>query len=262
MAAVRDGTDAEQGSGSPDDLAQVGADLAARDYSRRGVSTGEGTIRVVLIDDHTIVRSGLKALLRGAPDIVVVGEASSGAEAVALVTRTSADVVVMDLDMAHGDGATATRALAREAPAARVLILTMHSEQERLLGLLRDGARGYLAKDTAQRDLLDAIRVVASGEVYVRPSVARLLAAAIASPPKAADGAASRYESLSDRERSVLRLVAEGFNGPEIGVRLAITAKTVDTYKQRIEDKLGLAHRSDYVRFAVDAGLLGKAADG
>lgn len=262
MAIARDGTNAEQGIGSSDDLAHVGADLAARGYSRRGVSTSDRTIRVVLIDDHTIVRSGLKALLRGAPDIVVVGEAESGNEAVALVARTGADVVVMDLDMAHGDGATATRALAREAPSARVLILTMHAEQERLLGLLKDGARGYLAKDVAQRELLDAIRVVASGDVYVRPSVARMLAAAIASPPKAADQATSRYESLSDRERTVLQLVAQGFNGPEIGVRLAITAKTVDTYKQRIEDKLGLAHRSDYVRFAVNAGLLGKPAEG
>jgi DNA-binding NarL/FixJ family response regulator len=261
MTAARDDTNTEQGSGSSDDLAHVDADLATRDYSRRGVATSDGTIRVVLIDDHTIVRAGLKALLRSAPDVAVVGEAKSGDEAVALVARTGADVVVMDLDMAHGDGAMATRALARDAPSVRVLILTMHAEQERLLGLLKDGARGYLSKDAAQRELLDAIRVVASGDIYVRPSVARMLAAAIASPPKAADQAASRYESLSDRERAVLRLVAEGFNGPEIGLRLAITAKTVDTYKQRIENKIGLAHRSDYVRFAVDAGLLGRSAD-
>jgi DNA-binding NarL/FixJ family response regulator len=144
---------------------------------------------------------------------VVVGEAESGGDAVALVARTGADVVVMDLDMADGDGATATRALAREAPSARVLILTMHAEQERLLGLLRDGARGYLAKDAAQRELLDAIRVVASGDVYVRPSVARMLAAAIASPRRSPSHAASRYESLSERERTVLRLVAEGSTG-------------------------------------------------
>jgi two-component system, NarL family, response regulator NreC len=241
------------------DLAELGADLAARDYSRRGVSTSSETIRVALVDDHVVVRSGLKALLRGAPDMVVVGEASSGPEAVTLAARVGVDVIVMDLDMDGGDGATATRALAREAPGVRVLILTMHTEQEKLLSLLNDGARGYLAKDAAERELLDAIRVVAAGDVYVRPSVARMLAAAIVPKPKAADSAGTRFETLSDRERTVLKLVAEGFNGPEIGTRLDITAKTVDTYKQRIEDKLGLAHRSDYVRFALDAGLLGRA---
>jgi DNA-binding NarL/FixJ family response regulator len=235
----------------------VGADLATHDYARRGVSTSDRTIRVALIDDHTIVRSGLKALLRGATDMVVVGEAASGSEAVALAKRTGADVVVMDLDMPGGDGATATRALAREAPEVKVLILTMHTEQERLLPLLNDGARGYLAKDAADRELLDAIRVVAIGDVYVRPSVARLLASAVVAPAKPVDSTVVRYESLSERERTVLGLVAEGFNGPEIGSRLGITAKTVDTYKQRIEDKLGLSHRSDYVRFALSAGLLG-----
>ena len=107
-------------------------------------------------------------------------------------------------------------------------------------------------------DLLDAIRVVASGDIYVRPAVARLLASAIVPQPKSVDSVARRYASLSDRERTVLGMVAEGFNGPEIGARLGITAKTVDTYKQRIEDKLGLSHRSDYVRFALDAGLLGQ----
>jgi two-component system, NarL family, response regulator NreC len=140
-----------------------------------------------------------------------------------------------------------------------VLILTMHTEQEKLLPLLNDGARGYLAKAAAARELLEAIRVVAAGDVYVRPSVARMLAAEALPKPKATAPAATRYETLSDRERTVLRLVAEGFNGPEIGARLDITAKTVDTYKQRIADKLGLSHRSDYVRFALDAGLLGRS---
>ena len=255
MFNAREATNGGEAPAPSRDLARVGADLASRSYARRGVSTSGETIRVVLVDDHTIVRSGLKALLRTAPDIVVVGEASSGDEAVSVATRTGADVVIMDLDMAGGDGATATRTLARVAPAARVLILTMHGEREQLLPLLDDGARGYLAKDAAERELVDAIRVVASGDVYVRPSVARLLARAVLPPPRAPSPVAASYESLSERERTVLGLVAEGFNGPEIGERLGITAKTVDTYKQRIEDKLGLAHRSDYVRFALQAGL-------
>jgi len=256
MSGTTNGTKRSSEGTQPSALARVATDLASHAYARRGVSTSEQTIRVALIDDHTIVRAGLKALLRGAPDIVVVGEAASGSEAVALATRTGADVVVMDLDMPGGDGASATRALAREAPSVRVLILTMHTEEERLLPLLDDGARGYLAKDAADRELLDAIRVVASGDIYVRPSVARLLASAIVPTAKPATSMAGRYEGLSERERTVLQLVAEGFNGPEIGARLGITAKTVDTYKQRIQDKLGLSHRSDYVRFALEAGLL------
>jgi two-component system, NarL family, response regulator NreC len=242
---------------STETLAEIGTALAARPYARRGVATSGDMIHIVLADDHAILRAGLKALLRSAPDISVVGEASSGEEAVEVARRTGANVVVMDLDMPGAGGAAATRALAEQAPAARVLILTMHTEQERLLPLLRDGARGYLAKDAADRELVDAIRVVAAGEVYVRPSVARLLASSLVPAPAPPRSPAARYEMLSDRERSVLRMVAEGFNGPEIGERLGITAKTVDTYKQRIEDKLGLAHRTEYVRFAIDAGLLG-----
>ena len=238
-------------------LAGAAAALATRPYVRRGApATGE-TIRVVLADDHALLRAGLKALLRSAPDIVVVGEAASGPDAVQLATTLNADVVVMDLDM-PGGGAAATEALAAQESPVRVLILTMHTEEERLLPLLRSGARGYLAKDAADWELVDAIRVVASGEVYVRPAVARLLARAFA-PPRdpvpASDAPERRLESLSEREREVLRLVATGYSGPEAGRLLGITAKTVDTYKQRIEDKLGFAHRTDYVRFALAAGL-------
>ena len=256
------GTD--QGGAAPGSLrtlAEVGAAIAAKPYARRGVSASGDTIRVVLADDHAIVRSGLKALLRTASDIIVVGEAASGEEAIAVATRTGAEVVLMDLDMPGIGGAAATRVLLKQAPNVHVLILTMHTEQERLLPLLNDGARGYLGKDTAERDLIDAIRVVAAGELYVRPSVARRLARSESPQPSETTRAAmTRFDSLSDRERTVLRLVAEGYNGPEIGERLGITAKTVDTYKQRIEDKIGLTHRTDYVRFAVNWGLLGDVA--
>ena len=238
-------------------LAEVGAAMAAKPYARRGVSASGETIRVVLADDHTIVRSGLKALLRTAPDIIIAGEASSGEEAIAVALRTDADVVVMDLDMPGMGGAAATRALARQAPNVRVLILTMHTEQERLLPLLADGARGYLGKDTAERDLIDAIRVVAGGDVFVRPAVARRLASITGEAEAPSNNPhLAQFARLSDREQTVLRLVAVGYNGPEIGRQLGITAKTVDTYKQRIEEKLGITHRTGYVRFALMAGLL------
>jgi DNA-binding NarL/FixJ family response regulator len=238
-------------------LADAGAALAARPYAQRGIAVPLREIRVVLADDHTIFRSALKELLRrAAPEVTVVGEASGGEEAVELVRRLFPDVIVMDLDMPRGDGLTATRMLVDGELAVRVLILTMHTEEERLMPLLRAGARGYLAKDVAERELVDAIRAVAAGDIYVQPKVARLLAAS--SPPSEDLSGSPRdqFTTLSEREQTVLHLVAEGFNGPEIGVRLGISAKTVDTYKQRIQDKVGLSHRTEYVRFAIDAGLL------
>jgi DNA-binding NarL/FixJ family response regulator len=240
-----------------DNLTEAGEALVARPYARRGVPLAERPIRVLLADDHTLLRTALKLLLqRSVSEVVVVGEASGGCEAVELARRVHPDVIVMDLDMPGGDGLTATRTLSDAGDETRVLILTMHTEQEQLLPLLRAGARGFLAKDAAERELLDAIRVVMAGDVYVRPAVARALADSVAPAQIDGESPRERFAQLSDRERTVLRLVAEGFNGPEIGEQLGITAKTVDTYKQRIQDKLGLDHRTAYVRFAIDAGLL------
>jgi DNA-binding NarL/FixJ family response regulator len=240
----------------PDDLARLGATLAARPYARRGVSMSNETIRVILVDDHTMVREGLRLLLRTAPDITVVGEAENGMAAVALAERSMPDIVVLDLDMPGGDGMTALREINRLVPGVRVLILTIYAEQDRLLPLLEEGARGYLTKDAASRDLVEAIRVVAAGDVYVRPTVARLLAAAVV-PQRTARTARDRFQTLSERERAILQLVAQGYSGAEIARQLGISSKTVDAYKHRIQEKLGLAHRTEYVRFAIEAGLLG-----
>jgi len=214
------------------------------------------TIRVLLVDDHAMVREGLRLLLRTAPDVAVIGEADNGVMAVINARRLVPDVVVLDLDMPNGDGMTAVRELKQSLPDVRVLILTMHSEHERLLPLLEAGARGYLTKDAASSDLIDAIRVVAAGEVYVRPAAARLLASAVI-PEHAARSARGRFQTLSDREQTTLRLLAEGYSGVEIARKLGISTKTVDAYKRRVQDKLGLEHRTDYVRFALEAGILG-----
>jgi two-component system, NarL family, response regulator NreC len=248
MAAVPDGT-----------LSEVGRDLASRPYARRGVPARLEPIRILLVDDHHLVRAGLKSLLHACTDICVIGEASDGEEAIALATRVRPEVVVMDLDMPNGDGLTATQMLQQAVPGVRVLIVTMHVEQEKLLPLLAAGARGYLSKSAAERELGEAIRVVASGDVYVRPAVARALASSTVEPPRRRTDARARLARLSRREQSVVALTAQGFNGPEIGRQLGITAKTVDTYKQRIEEKLGLSHRSEYVRFALEAEILGAA---
>ena len=212
-------------------------------------------IRVVLADDHAVVRSGLKAVLGSARDIEVVGEASNGNEAIELVNRLAPDVVIMDLTMAEMDGMTATRTLTEQGVASRVLVLTMHTEEEYLMPVLQAGAAGYIVKSAADRELVDAVRTVAAGEVYVQATAARILARGITRKDPAAEERA-RFEKLTDREQDVLKLVAQGYTAPEIGAKLFISPKTVDTYKQRINEKLGLQHRADYVRIALKLGLL------
>ena len=215
----------------------------------------EDQIRVVLADDHAIVRAGLKAILGAARDIAVVGEASNGRDAVALAARFRPHVVVMDLTMGEMDGIAATRLIVATENAPRVLVLTMHPEDEYLVPLLEAGASGYLVKSAADRDLVDAVRAVARGDLYVRPSAARVLARELKKKEEAASDR-SRYEKLTERERDVLKMTAEGYSAPEIGEKLHISPKTVDTYKQRVNEKLGLAHRPDYVQFALRIGIL------
>jgi two-component system, NarL family, response regulator NreC len=212
-------------------------------------------IRVVLADDHAMVRTGLKAVLAAARDIDVIGEASNGNEAIALAQRLNPHVVIMDLTMPELDGIGATKQLVAMESGPRVLVLTMHQEEDYLMPLLEAGASGYLVKSAADRDLVDAVRTVARGEVYVRPSAARVLARGVQKKDEHASDRA-RFDKLTDRERDVMKLVAEGYTAPEIGEKLFISPKTVDTYKQRINEKLGLTHRADYVKLALKLGLL------
>lgn len=219
--------------------------------------TGD-TIRVVLADDHTVVRAGLKAVLGAARDIEVIGEAKTGREAVALAERFKPDVIVMDVSMPDMDGTEATKEMIAKGLPVKVLILTMHIEEDYLIPLMEAGAAGYLVKSAADRELVDAVRAVAHGDVYVRASAARVLAKNL-SKKDPAKQERERFDKLTGRERDVLKFVAQGFSAPEIGEKLFISPKTVDTYKQRIHEKLGLSHRSDYVQLALKLGLLTKA---
>lgn len=214
-----------------------------------------GPIRIVLADDHLVVRAGLKALLGAAKDIEVVGEAGNGRDALALIERVSPDVAVLDLDMPQMGGAEVTRALAAAGSPVRILILTMHDEDEYLVSLLESGAAGYLVKNAADRELADAVRAVAAGDSYVQPGAARALARQVTRRAQHADER-QQYEALSERERDVLVLVAGGYSASEIGDKLFISPKTVETYKQRVSEKLGLSHRSDYVQLCLRLGLL------
>jgi two-component system, NarL family, response regulator NreC len=215
----------------------------------------DGVIKVVLVDDHAVVRAGLKAVLGSAKDIQVIGEGANGKDAISLAQRLDPDVIVMDLSMGEMDGVEATKELVGSKARARILILTMHAEDSYLVPLLEAGANGYLVKSAADRELIDAVRAVAAGDIYMQPSAARALAQRIQRKAEHADER-TKYEKLTEREQNVLRYVARGYSAPEIGEKLFISPKTVDTYKQRINEKLGLAHRSDYVDFALKIGLL------
>ena len=218
-------------------------------------------IRVLLVDDHSVVRMGLAAVLAAERDIEVVGEASDGAEALSAVARLRPDIVVMDLSMTGVNGMEATREIAAGGPEApRVLVLTMHDEEEYLVPLLDAGASGYIVKSAAARDLLTAIRTVASGKVYVRPAAAPVLAMSWARRSSQADAAAA-YRTLSEREQDVFRLFAQGYTSAQIGERLNISPKTVDTYRRRVNEKTGLTDRADYVRLALELGVLTAVRD-
>jgi two-component system response regulator NreC len=225
-------------------------------------ATGPGTaqpngsrIRVLLADDHRLVRAGLRALLAYEPDIEVVGESGDGEETVAQTLRLLPDIVLMDLAMPKGGGLEATRRIAEGGLPSRVLILTAQAEAQYLLPVLRAGGSGYLLKDAADDELAEAIRAVHRGEAYLPPSAATLLVRDYLhrigdSEPRDA------YEQLSPREREVLRITAEGYDAREIGEKLYLSPKTVETYRKRAMEKLGLQSRAELVRYALRHGLL------
>ena len=210
-------------------------------------------IQILLVDDHVMFRAGIKALIQADDRLDVVGEASSGDEGVDKVRELKPDIVIMDLSMPGSNGLEATRRIAALGLNTSVLVLTVHAEEEYLVPVVEAGASGYLTKTSADTDLLEAIKVVARGQVFLPPKAATLLLRRY----KDAEGEeAAGLKDLSSREQEVLALTAEGFSSREIGQKLFISPKTVDTYRSRIMDKLGLSHRSELVRFALRVGLL------
>ena len=210
-------------------------------------------IRILLVDDHLVLRAGLKALLETERDMRVVGEAGTGEEGIEKANTLRPDVVVMDLSMPGMGGLDATRTITKDV-GAKVLVLTMHSEEDYLLAVLDAGGSGYVKKTSADEDLVEAIRTVARDEVFLYPTAARLLLQGFR--VKNEDREPDPLDILSERERDVLQMTAEGFSSSEIGEKLFISPKTVDTYRSRIMRKLELHHRSELVRFALDTGLL------
>ena len=211
-------------------------------------------IRVLLADDHAVLRAGLRALLNAEPDMTVVGEAVDGQDAVEKARELKPDVVVMDISMPGVNGLEATSRIV-ESGGAKVLVLTMHPEDQYLLQVIKAGASGYVLKKSADTELMDAIRTVYRGEAFLYPAATRLLVNEYARGARAS-GDRDSLDELTDREREVLRLTAEGFSNQEIADKLIISPKTVDTYRGRIMDKLNLRHRSELVRYALRKGLL------
>ena len=211
-------------------------------------------LRIVLADDHAVVREGLKSLVNAEADMCVVGEAADGEAAWRAAMMLVPDVLVMDLSMPALGGAEATARVRRDCPAVKVLALTVHEERVYITQLLRAGASGYVLKRAAASELVRAIRAVASGGTYIDPSVAGsivegYLESGEKSEPPPAD-------TLSDREREVLLRIARGFSNKEIAAALKLSVKTVETYKARMTEKLGLRSRVDIVRYASRQGWL------
>lgn len=212
-------------------------------------------IRVLLADDHAVLRSGLRALLDREPDMQVVGEAANGRQAVELAQTLKPDVIVMDISMPEMDGLTAAKAIDGLKLPCHIVILTVHAEEAYLFQTLQVGASGYVLKSSADRELIDAIRAAQRGEVFLYPSAVRKLLGEYLRGAQA-EGRRSELETLTSRERQVLKHTAEGFTNQEIAEKLLISPKTVDTYRQRIMEKLNLHHRSELVRYALKTGLL------
>lgn len=208
--------------------------------------------RILLVDDHAVLRAGLRLLLDVEPDLCVVGEAGDGKAALALAVRLVPDLILLDLTMPGLGGLAAISALRKATPAARILILTMHDDESYLRQALRDGASGYVLKKAADSELLSAVRAVMRGEIYVHPALTRALLDDLL-PVSARP--TDPWAALSEREREVLILVARGHTSAEIAARLALSPKTVETYRLRGMEKLELRSRAALMQFVLAHNL-------
>jgi len=211
-------------------------------------------IRVLIVDDHALFREGMRALLQSYDDLEIVGEATDGREAIEKVGELSPQVVLMDIAMPVMSGIEATRRICKETPGVRVLVLTQYdAEAEYILSMLRAGAKGYISKTATGLELVSAIRTVHNGEAFLYPSAATTLVGEYLTRTQ---GDKSDYERLTDREREILQLVAEGRTNREIADTLSLSIKTVLKHRTNIMDKLGFQNRTQLIKYAISKGLV------
>jgi two-component system response regulator NreC len=210
-------------------------------------------ISVLLADDHTLVRQGLRSMLATSPVIDIVGEASDGREAVAKAVELRPDVVIMDLAMPLLNGADATRQIRKQLPRTRVLILSMHSDDEYVFQVLTAGAAGYLIKDAELSDLLAAIQAIHEGHSYLSPAISRVV---LDDYVQRAESTEAGANPLTDREREVLQLIAEGHSNKQVAVMLALSIRTVESHRRAIMEKLNLHDTASLTRYAMRKGLI------
>lgn len=211
-------------------------------------------IRILLADDHTILREGIRSLIESEPDMSVIGEANDGHTAVKLASQLKPDIILMDLAMPLLNGLEATRQIKKQNPQAKILILTMHENEEYIRQVLVAGAMGYILKDAAARELLGAIRSVFKGEVVLSPAITRLVVSDYLrwgdiSPTEPSDG-------LTDREREILQLIAEGYTNKQIAQILSISIKTVQAHRLNLMKKLDLHDRGELIKYAIQKKII------
>jgi len=212
-------------------------------------------IKVLLAEDHTIVRKGIRSLLDDQPNIEVIGEAEDGREAIEKVEKLAPDIILMDNTMPILNGLEATRQIKKRFPEIKILILTMHTNEEYILQFLRVGASGYLVKQTAPTELVSAIEAVYRGDSFLSPSISRTIIDEYLRHAEAT-GKWDSYDSLTDREREVLQLLAEGYSTKEIADHLHISAKTVGVHKINLMHKLNLHSQSELTKYAIRKGII------
>jgi DNA-binding NarL/FixJ family response regulator len=214
--------------------------------------------RLLLVDDHVVLRAGLRMLLSVEPDMEVVGEADTGQQAIEQAAALQPDIILLDVTMPDLDGLAALPQLTKVASQARILILTMHQDEAYLRQALQSGAAGYVLKKAADIELLSAIRSVARGELYVHPAMTKLLLGEYLPPSPSPGDDEQRWQSLSEREQQVVRGVVLGYTSEEIAEKYHLSAKTVYTYRSRAMLKLGLDNRAQLVDLALRLGILGE----
>ncbi len=213
-------------------------------------------MRLLLVDDHAIVRAGLRMLLESQPEMEIIGECDNGHDAIERALELKPDVILMDIAMPDMMGYDVTRAIKKELPNVIVLALTMHESDEYFFEMLNAGASGYVPKKAAPTELVNALRVVHEGGVYLYPSLAKSLVKDYLTHAEQNDDAAAAFDGLTERERQVLTLIADGLSNQEVADKLVISVKTVERHRANILAKLGLHSRTELVKYAIRKGLI------